>query len=152
LLGAIHGAWAGFFPSQGSLGDGSVHGKKVPPDAMKLIVANQRIHPELLEHSGSCPLLEAPMRRRMVANARGVQGAPLASGARHKENGVHRSAVIHTRIVAAQRMELPRREKPLHLLPQLIGNTPAVIFNNTAHNALSKPSTPNQHQSRLLLR
>jgi len=105
--------------------------------------------PELLENLRLRPLLEAPVCRGMVADARPIQSAPLAAGARHKENGVHGIASRHGRIVAAQRVRLPRRQKLLHLGPKLIRNTPTVVFDYKAHKKCSpfppktSPAFPN---------
>lgn len=102
-----------------------------------MVVADQPIHPELLEDARHHPLLEAPVCGGMVADAGGIQGTPLAAGARHKEDRVHGSTVIHPRVVAAQGVRLPWRKEGLHLLPQRIRDAPAIVFNYKAHEKSS---------------
>lgn len=102
-----------------------------------MVVAEKPIDPELVEYPGLAPLLEAPVRRGMVADARPIERLPLAARARHKENGVHGRAIIYPRVVAAQRVRLSRRQKLLHLLPERIGKAPAIVFDNKAHTKKS---------------
>ena len=67
------------------------------------------------------------MGRGGGADRRLSQRVPLAAGAQHEEDRVHRRPVRHARIVAPQRMLWPRRQQPLHLGPQRIRQTPAII-------------------------
>jgi hypothetical protein len=119
---------------------------------MEFIVGEQPVDPELLKHSGFHPLLKAPMGRRMIADARSVQSAPLAAGAQHEEDAIHRVAIRHTRIVAAKRMGFPRWQELLHLYPKLIRDTPAVVFDHKSHALSLKPSAHEKHLSSPLLR
>jgi hypothetical protein len=67
------------------------------------------------------------MRRGRRAKSCLVQRIPLTTGAQHKEDGVHRRAVWHPRVVAAQRVFWPRRQQWFHLCPQRVWQPPAVI-------------------------
>jgi len=104
---------------------------------VEVVVAEQPVNPELLEDPGLRPLLEAPMGRGMIADARGIQSTPLDARARHKKDRVHGGAIIHTRVVAAQGVRLARRQKLLHLLPELVRDAPAVDFGHKAHKKCS---------------
>jgi len=118
-----------FFPAQGGLGHCAIQRKPVPVNAPEFLTAHQAINPELLEDPGLNPLLKAPVRRGVVANARRVQGRPLAAGAQHEEYSIHRIPVGHPRVVAPQGVRLARGQQLFHLLPQNVGNAPAIVFN-----------------------
>jgi hypothetical protein len=53
-------------------------------------------------------------------NAGGIQGVPLTAGPQHKENGVHRPAVGHPRIVTAEWMRFTRRQERFDLGPEFV--------------------------------
>jgi hypothetical protein len=111
----------------------AIHGKEVPVNAVEMVVAEQPINPELVEDPGFAPFLKAPVGRGMVADAGCIESAPLAARARYKENRVHGVAVGHRRIVAAQGVRLSRGQELLHLLPEFIGDAPAVVFDYESH-------------------
>src|SRR5713101_939234 len=117
-----------FFPSQGSLGHRSVHGEPFPVDAFQLVIGQEASSPKFQEDARLQPLLEAPVGRGARTNSRGVQSVPLAPGAEHKENGIHRRSVWNSRIVATERVRGTRRQQWLHQRPQFVGNFPAVVF------------------------
>jgi hypothetical protein len=65
----------------------------------------------------------------VLANAGGIQGLPLAAGAQDKQDAVHRIPVRDRWVVTTQGVRLAWGQQGLHLLPQLIGNAPTVVFN-----------------------
>src|SRR5215210_1241589 len=118
-----------FFPSQRSLGHRAIHGEPAPVDALEFIIGEQPVDPELLKNSCLHPLLKAPVRRGVVAEAGGIQGSPLAARSEHEENRVHGVTIRDPRIVAAQRVRLWGRQQGFHFLPELVRDAPAIIFN-----------------------
>jgi hypothetical protein len=116
-----------FFPTQRGFAHRPVERQPAPIDAGQFVIDQQTGTPERLEHPGRCPLLEAPMRRGGGAQGRLVQRIPLAAGAQHKEDGVHRRAVRHPRVMAAQRVVWPRWQQWFHLRPQFVRQPPAII-------------------------
>jgi hypothetical protein len=54
----------------------------------------------------------------------------MTPGAQYEEDRIHCRTVRHARIVAAQRVPRPRRQKQLHLGPQIVRQAPAVIANS----------------------
>src|SRR5215210_4048706 len=126
-----------FFPSQRSLGHRSIHGEPAPVDALQFIIGEQPIDPELLKDASLHPLLEAPVRRRVVAEAGGIQGSPLTARSEHEENRVHGVTIRHAWMVAAQRVRLSRRQQGFHFLPELVRDAPAIIFNYKSHMKFS---------------
>ena len=66
--------------------------------------------PEVDEHPGGGPLLEAAMGRGTGADAGGIQGVPLASGAEDEEDAVHGPAIGDPGVVAAQGVRRPWRQ------------------------------------------
>jgi hypothetical protein len=123
-----------FFPSQRSFGHRTIQGQPAPVDLVQRLQRQQPHAPELLEHSGLRPLLKAPVRRAARADARRIERIPLRPGAQHKDNGIHRRAVAHARVVAPQRMRLARRQQRLHLVPEFIGQPPAIVRFDQAHD------------------
>src|SRR4051812_48250387 len=53
----------------------------------------------------------------------------MTPGAEHEEDRIHCRTVRHSRVVAAQRVLRPWRQKRFHLCPQSVRQTPAVITN-----------------------
>jgi hypothetical protein len=68
--------------------------------------------------------LEAAMGGTTGANARLLQRIPLAAGAEHEENGIHRRAILDTGPMAPQGVQFTPREQRYDALPQLVRNTP----------------------------
>jgi hypothetical protein len=128
-----------FFPTQRGLGHGPVHGQPTPVQPLERIVGEQSASPELVEHSVLRPLEESAVSRRTRADTGTVQGVPGASGAQHEHDRVHGIAVWYPRSMAAQRMWRGRGKQWLHLHPQLVGNSPAVILGNKTHANGNRP-------------
>jgi hypothetical protein len=61
-----------------------------------------------------------------------IQGVPLTSGVQDEHNRIHRRPVIDPAAMAPQRMRVRGmdREQGFHSLPQVVGNSPAIIFGN----------------------
>jgi hypothetical protein len=53
----------------------------------------------------------------------------MTPGAQYEEDRIHCRTVRHARVVAAQRVPRPGRQKRLHLCPQIVRQAPAVIAN-----------------------
>src|SRR5665213_857277 len=70
-----------FFSAQGRLGHRPVHAQPGPVDPFQGVVFHQSGLPQFQKHAGPDPLLKAIMSRGRGAQARGVQGVPLAGGA-----------------------------------------------------------------------
>jgi hypothetical protein len=68
--------------------------------------------------------LEAAMGGTTGADARLLQRIPLAAGAEHEENGIHRCAILDTGPMAPQGVQFAQREQRYEALPQLVRNTP----------------------------
>jgi hypothetical protein len=64
------------------------------------------------------------MGRATGTEAGSIQGIPLATGAKDKEDGIHGLAVIHARPMAPQGVQFARWEQRLDVLPQLVRKTP----------------------------
>jgi hypothetical protein len=62
--------------------------------------------------------------RRCGAEASRIEGIPLAAGPQNEEDTVHRGAVRDTRVVAAERVGLGRRQERLDALPEFIRDAP----------------------------
>ena len=136
-----------FPPAQRRLAHRPVQRQPGPVDAAKGVVGQQPFAPERLEHPGSQPLLEAPVRRGGRADRGLSQGVPLAARAQHEEDRVHRRPVRHPRVVAAQRMLRPRRQQWLHLRPQRVRQPPAVVPNTPSRRLRISPS---RHPSQMV--
>jgi hypothetical protein len=59
--------------------------------------------------------------------ARLVQRIPLAAGAEHEEDGIHRLPILDPWPVAPERVWLPWREQRLDVLPQFVGYPPIAL-------------------------
>jgi hypothetical protein len=64
------------------------------------------------------------MGRTTGAEARLVQGIPLAAGAEHKEDGIHGLPIIDAGPMAPQGVRFTRWEQGLNAAPQLVRDTP----------------------------
>src|SRR3954471_22077858 len=53
----------------------------------------------------------------------------MTPGAQHEEDRIHCRTVRHARVVTAQRVPRPWRQKRLHLCPQSVRQAPAIIAN-----------------------
>src|SRR5713226_9862279 len=104
------------------------HGQPFPVDAFRLVIGQEASSPKFQEDARLQPLSETPVSRGAGTNSGGVQSVPLAPGAKHKENGIHRRSVWNSGIVATERVRGTRRQQWLHQRPQLVGNFPAVVF------------------------
>src|SRR6266542_5859422 len=76
-FGPISGIGAGRLASQRGFSHQPVAGKPLPVDPPKLVVGEQFLPPERLEHTHPRPLLEAPMRRAGRADPSRIQRVPL---------------------------------------------------------------------------
>src|SRR5215212_306089 len=113
-----------FSPPERGFRHRPVHREPRPIDPVKRVVFGQSYLPELQEHAGFAPLLEAPVRRGGRTDPGLVEGVPLAAGAKAEEDGVHGRSVADPGVVAAQRVGLARRKERLDPLPQLIRDAP----------------------------
>jgi hypothetical protein len=68
--------------------------------------------------------LEAAMGGTTGTDARLVQRIPLAAGAEHEEDGIHRLAIIDAAPMAPQGVWFTWREQWHDALPQLVRDTP----------------------------
>jgi hypothetical protein len=68
--------------------------------------------------------LEAAMGGTAGADTRLMQRIPLAAGAEHEEDGIHRLPISDAGPMAPQGVWFARREQRLDALPQRIRNTP----------------------------
>jgi hypothetical protein len=68
--------------------------------------------------------LEAAMGGTAGADTRLIQRIPLASGAKHEEDGIQRLPIINTGPMAPQGVRFAQREQRLDALPQCVRNTP----------------------------
>src|SRR5579864_1702562 len=70
-----------FFPPEGGLGLAPVHRQEGPIDALVVVVGHQAGMPQRQEDALLHPALETVVGCRARAEASGVQGLPLATGA-----------------------------------------------------------------------
>lgn len=71
-------------PTQGRLAHGSVQRQPRPIDPDQIVVGQQALPPERLEHPGPRPVLEPAMGPGRGADPGGGERVPLASGAQHE--------------------------------------------------------------------
>jgi hypothetical protein len=71
--------------------------------------------------------LEAAMGGTTGTEARLAQRIPLAAGAEHEEDGIHRLPIIDPGPVTSERVWLPWREQRLDALPQVVGYPPITL-------------------------
>src|SRR6516225_4027878 len=82
-----------FFPPEGGLGHAPVHRQPGPINPLPIIVGEQAPFPQRLEDAGLDPLLEAVVGSGTRTETRGLQRLPLATGAKHEQDGFHTNAV-----------------------------------------------------------
>jgi hypothetical protein len=123
-LPAICGVFADFFPPKGRFGHGPIHREPCPVNPLQGIVFPQAPLPQRQEDASLRPLLEAAMGRTTGAEARVVQGIPLATGPQDEENGIHGPTIIDAGPMAPQGVRFTRREQWRDALPQLVRDTP----------------------------
>jgi hypothetical protein len=70
------------------------------------------------------PLLETAMGSATGTDARLLQRLPLAAGAEHEEDGIHRLSIIDAGPMAPQGVRCARWEQRHDALPQLVRHTP----------------------------
>ena len=88
--------------------------------------------------SGLDPLPEAVVGGGTGAEAGGVQGLPLAAGARHEQDGLHTDAVGRARPAAAEAVRVfVLGEQRGDGLPQVIGDAPFVGNGVFVHGRVS---------------
>jgi hypothetical protein len=91
--------------------------------------------PELVEHPRPLPLLKAAMRRGGRADPGRVQRVPPHPRTHNEQDRVQRGTVADARPMTAQRMHRPRRQQPLHTLPQPVRHPPTIIAPDTTHHS-----------------
>lgn len=124
-------------------------GQPAPRDADEHVVVRERACPRLLEHTCLRPFDEAPMRRRTRANARRVQGVPVAAGTQHEQDRVHRVAVGHAWVVTPKWMRFVGWDQWLDLPPKSNGDSPPVIGFDQSDDPSSQTrlTPPREHRS-----
>jgi hypothetical protein len=73
--------------------------------------------PQRQEDVCFCPLLKTTMGGTTGTEARLVQRIPLAAGAEHEEDGIHRLPIRDAGPMAPQGVRFARREQRLDALP-----------------------------------
>src|SRR5262249_59871143 len=91
-----------FCPPEGCLGHAAVHAQPAPVDPLHRVVDHQACLPHPLEEAGLHPLLEAVVGGGAWDEAGGVQGLPLAAGAKHEEDRLQAVPVTTARPAAAE--------------------------------------------------
>jgi hypothetical protein len=81
------------------------------------------------------PLLNAAMRRGGNADPGRVQRVPPHPRTHNEQDRVQRGTVADARPMTAQRMHRPRRQQPLHTLPQPVRHPPTIIAPDTTHHS-----------------
>ena len=111
-----------FPPAQRGFGQGPVHAQPTPVQTLQIVIAFQPGPPQLQEHPGGGPFLKAQVRGGAGANARGIQGLPLATGAKHVEDAVGAGPVRDPGAASAQGMGIhPLGKEWGQRLPQFVG-------------------------------
>jgi hypothetical protein len=123
---SISGIRAGRLATKWRLPGRPVARQPGPVDPDRLVVVEQPLPPDLVEHACLLPLLKA-MRRRRAADPDRVQPVPLHPRAKHEQDRVHRGAVRDARPVTSQRMRRPRRQQRLDPLPQPVRQPPTIV-------------------------
>ncbi len=121
-----------FFPAQRCFGQRPIHRLIRPFDPIEVVVLLQPQRPELLEHAGLGPLLEAAMRGTAGTDAGGPQRVPLTAGTQHVKDGVHGTAVLYARAMAAKRMRWRRRQQWFNPYPHRVWHAPVADFFDAA--------------------
>ena len=126
---------------QGRLGDRAVSRQPRPVDPHQLVIREQPLPPNLIEHAGPAPLLQPPVRRTRRTDPGRVQRVPLHPRPQHHQDRLHRVTVRHPRVVATQRVNRRRRQQRLDLLPQPVRHPPTIIpTDHGAHHRASRSS------------
>src|SRR5919204_4294197 len=125
LFRSVSGIRPRLLAAQRRLPDQTVAGQPLPLDPLQLVVGEQPLPPELLEHPRLRPLLKTPVRRARGADPGRAQRVPLHPRAQHEQNRVHRVPVWHARVVTPERMRRTRRQQRLHPPPCRVGEPPA---------------------------
>ena len=127
-----------FFPPEGRLGHAPVHTQPGPIDPLPVVVGHQAVLPRGQKDSGLDPLPEAVVGGGTGAEAGGVQGLPLAAGARHEEDGLHADAVGRARPTPAEAVGVFMfGEQRGDGLPQVVGDAPIVRDRTFVHGRVS---------------
>jgi hypothetical protein len=127
-----------FFPPEGCLGHAPVQAQPGPVDPFQAVVVEQAGLPQLEEDALGDPLLEAVVGGRAGAEARGVQGLPLAAGAQDVEDGVGADAVGGARPAAPEGVGVDvLGDEGLHHIPQFVGEAPVVGNGGRIHENYS---------------
>ena len=82
-----------FPPAQGRLGHSPIHAHPTPVQPLQFVVTFQSHSPQFQEHSSGNPFLKAQVGGGPRADACGIQGFPLASGAQHVEDAIGAGAI-----------------------------------------------------------
>jgi len=123
-----------FFPPEGRLGHAPVHGQPGPVDPLPVVVGQQARLPQRLEDTLFHPELEAVVGGGAGAEAGGVEGLPLATGAQDKEDGFHADAVGSRGLAAAEGVRVDtRRDEQGHGFPEVVTDAPLVFNVRTFH-------------------
>ena len=123
-----------FFPPEGRLGHAPVHTQPGPVDPLPVVVGHQAGLPHGPEDAFVHPALEAVVGGGAGAEAGGVEGLPLATGAQDKEDGFHADAVGSGGFAAAEGMGVdPWRDEHGHGFPEVVADAPLVLNVRTFH-------------------
>jgi hypothetical protein len=123
-----------FFPPEGRLGHAPVHRQPRPVDALPVVVGQEACLPQRQEDTLLHPELEAVVGGGAGAEAGGVEGLPLATGAQDKEDGFHADAVGSGGFAAAEGMGVdPWRDEHGHGFPEVVADAPLVLNVRTFH-------------------
>ena len=112
-----------FFPGQGRLGHGPIHGQPAPVDAVERVVLGQARLPETQKEAVLHPSLEAVVRRGRRTDAGGRKCVPLAAGTQHKEDAVRTPTIRHAGSPAAKAVRVAMLgKKRFHQRPKLVAD------------------------------
>ena len=103
-----------------------------------LVVVEQTLPPDLVEHPGLLPLLKAPVRAGGTAGPRSRSTRSTASpcGARARSRPCN--PIGHARPMTPQRMRRPRRQQRLDPLPQPVRHPPTIVARDKTHRSLPR--------------
>jgi len=113
-----------FFPPKWGLGHGPVQRKPGPVDALRIIVGQESLPPELVEDTTVEPFAKSAIRRGARTDPSCVQRIPLAAGPQHEEDRRHGVAVGDPWTVTSEWMCRTLGQQRLHLGPHCIGQLP----------------------------
>jgi hypothetical protein len=130
-----------FFPPERGLGHRPVGGQPLPVDPLAEVVLQQAGLPQLEEHAGPHPLLEAVVGGGALADPGRVQGLPLAARAQDEEDPVHAGPVGDAGPAAAEAVGVhPGRQEHLQVAPERVRDPPAVVRPPLRHQTPSGSS------------